>query len=176
MATSAGKQAYRLRKQLVSSRSSELSRRQQGARRFLLRGLTSVAAEWTMLATWLSTCAPCWRAWRSRESFIQLPHGPRAPFAPLPDPNCASSHPSPILRHLQLSRQESFRQTPLAYSNCSYVCYTPTSLLGQAHYPTFPISTVRALLRYGCGDPRYRTVFHDQGAIGLPHPSPPLVE
>ena len=27
---------------------------------------------------------------------------------PLPDPNCAGNHPSPILRHLQLSRQESF--------------------------------------------------------------------
>ena len=31
-------------------------------------------------------------------------------------------------------------------------------------------ATVRALLRYGCGDPRYGTAFHDQGAFGLPHP------
>ena len=28
-------------------------------------------------------------------------------------------------------------------------------------------------LRGGCGDPRYKTVFHDQGATGLPHPGPP---
>ena len=67
MATSAAKQAYKLRR---SSRSSESSRK-QGARRFLLRGLTSVAAEWTMLATDLRTL---WR--RRSRAFVQLPHGP----------------------------------------------------------------------------------------------------
>ena len=56
----------------------------------------------------LSTCAPC--------------GGPGAPAPsssyhtgqisiPLPDPNCASNHPSPIHPHLQLSRQESFSKS-----------------------------------------------------------------
>ena len=56
----------------------------------------------------LSTCAPC--------------GGPGAPAPsstyhtgqisiPLPDPNCAGNHPSPIHPHLQLSRQESFSKS-----------------------------------------------------------------
>ena len=56
----------------------------------------------------LSTCAPC--------------GGPGAPAPsssyhtgqisiPLPDPNCAGNHPSPIHPHLQLSRQESFNKS-----------------------------------------------------------------
>ena len=50
---------------------------------------------------------------------------------PLPDPNCASNHPSPINRHLQLSRQESFSK-PLWLIPTAPICYPPTSLLGQA--------------------------------------------
>ena len=45
--TFAAKEAYRLRKQLVFG----IIKEQQGARRFPLRGLANVAAEWTMLAT-----------------------------------------------------------------------------------------------------------------------------
>ena len=50
MATSAAKEAYRLRKQLVEPVFG-IIKEQQMARRFLLRGLVNVAAEWTMLAT-----------------------------------------------------------------------------------------------------------------------------
>ena len=50
MATSAAKQAYKLRKQLVEPVFG-IIKEQQGARRFLLRGLVNVAAEWTVLAT-----------------------------------------------------------------------------------------------------------------------------
>ena len=73
MATSAAREAYRLRKQLVEPVFG-IIKEQQGARRFLLRGLTSVAAEWTMLATAFNL-RTLWRAWRSR-AFVQLPHGP----------------------------------------------------------------------------------------------------
>ena len=73
MATSAAKEAYRLRKQLVEPVFG-IIKEQQMARRFLLRGLVNVAAEWTMLATAFNL-RTLWRAWRSR-AFIQLPHGP----------------------------------------------------------------------------------------------------
>ena len=73
MATSAAKEAYRLRKQLVEPVFG-IIKEQQMARRFLLRGLVNVATEWTMLATAFNL-RTLWRAWRSR-AFIQLPHGP----------------------------------------------------------------------------------------------------
>ena len=50
MSTWAAKEAYRLRKQLVEPVFG-IIKEQQGARRFLLRGLANVAAEWTMLVT-----------------------------------------------------------------------------------------------------------------------------
>ena len=50
MSTSAAREAYKLRKQLVEPVFG-IIKEQQGARRFLLRGLVNVAAEWTMLAT-----------------------------------------------------------------------------------------------------------------------------
>ena len=56
MATSAAREAYSLRKQLVEPVFG-IIKEQQGARRFLLRGLTNGAAEWTMLATAFDTCA-----------------------------------------------------------------------------------------------------------------------
>ena len=103
MATSAAKQAYRLRKQLVEPVFG-IIKEQQG------HGGSYCAASSTWRPSgpcWpqLSTCAPC--------------GGPGAPAPPssypmgrisipLPDSNCAGNHPSPILRHLQLSRQESF--------------------------------------------------------------------
>ena len=73
MATSAAKEAYKLRKQLVEPVFG-IIKEQQGARRFLLRGLVNVAAEWTVLATTFNM-RTLWRTWRSR-AFIQLPHGP----------------------------------------------------------------------------------------------------
>ena len=73
MSTAAAKEAYGLRKQLVEPVFG-IIKEQQGARRFLLRGLANVAAEWTVLATAFNL-RTLWRAWRSR-SFIQLPHGP----------------------------------------------------------------------------------------------------
>ena len=73
MSTSAAKEASRLRKQLVEPVFG-IIKEQQRARRFLLRGLANVAAEWTVLATAFNL-RTLWRAWRSG-SFIQLPHGP----------------------------------------------------------------------------------------------------
>ena len=106
MATSAAKEAYRLRKQLVEPVFG-IIKEQQMARRFLLRGLVNVAPSGPCWPP-LSTCAPC--------------GGPGAPAPsssyhtgqisiPLPDPNCAGNHPSPIHPHLQLSRQESFSKS-----------------------------------------------------------------
>ena len=55
MSTWTAKEAYRLRKQLVEP-AFGIIKEQQGARRFLLRGLANVAAEWTVLPQ-PSTCA-----------------------------------------------------------------------------------------------------------------------
>ena len=68
MSTSAAKEVYPAGRTGLRN-----IKEQQGARRFLLRGLTSVAAEW-MLATAFNL-RTLWRAWRSR-AFVQLPHGP----------------------------------------------------------------------------------------------------
>ena len=65
--------AYRLRKQLVEPVFG-IIKEQQGARRFLLRGLVNVAAEWTMLATAFNLRTLC-RVWRS-SPFIGLFNGP----------------------------------------------------------------------------------------------------
>ena len=46
MSTEAAKEAYKLRKQLVEPVFG-IIKEQQGARRFLLRGLANVAAEWS---------------------------------------------------------------------------------------------------------------------------------
>ena len=110
MSTSAAKEAYGLRKQLVEPVFG-IIKEQQGARRFLLRGLANVAAEWTVLAT----------AFSLRTLLITC-GGPGAPAPsssyptgrisiPLPDPNWAGNHPSPIHRHLQLSRQGLFNKS-----------------------------------------------------------------
>ena len=73
MSTSAAQEAYRLRKQLVEPVFG-IIKEQQGARRFLLRGLVNVAAEWTMLATAFNLRTLC-RVWRS-SPFIGLFNGP----------------------------------------------------------------------------------------------------
>ena len=63
MSTLAAKEAYRLRKQLVEPVFG-IIKEQQVARRFLLRGLANVAAEWTMLATAFNL-RTLYRVWRS---------------------------------------------------------------------------------------------------------------
>ena len=73
MSTSAAREAYKLRKQLVEPVFG-IIKEQQGARRFLLRGLVDVAAEWTMLATAFNL-RTLWRVWRS-SPFIGLFNGP----------------------------------------------------------------------------------------------------
>ena len=73
MSTSAATEAYKLRKQLVEPVFG-IIKEQQGAPRFLLRGLVNVAAEWTMLAT-VFNLRTLWRVWHS-SSFIGLFNGP----------------------------------------------------------------------------------------------------
>ena len=75
MSTSAAKEAYGLRKQLVEPVFG-IIKEQQGARRFLLRGLVNVAAEWTMLATAFNL-RTLWRVWSSSRSFSHPFHGPK---------------------------------------------------------------------------------------------------
>ena len=74
MTTSAAKEAYRLRKQLVEPVFG-IIKEQQMARRFLLRGLANVTAEWTMLATAFNL-RTLWRVWNSSRAFSRLIHGP----------------------------------------------------------------------------------------------------
>ena len=75
MSTSAAQEAYRLRKQLVEP-AFGIIKEQQGARRFLLRGLANVAAEWTMLATAFNL-RTLYRMWSSSRSFSHPFHGPK---------------------------------------------------------------------------------------------------
>ena len=77
METEEAKRIYDLRKQLVEPVFG-IIKEQQGARRFLLRGIVNVAAEWTMLATAFNL-RTLWRVWRSSVS-IPLPQG----FSPHP--------------------------------------------------------------------------------------------
>ena len=62
MATSAAKEVYKLRKQLVEPVFG-IIKEQRAGRRFLLRGLANVAAEWTVLATAFNL-RTLWRVWR----------------------------------------------------------------------------------------------------------------
>ena len=106
MATSAAKQAYKLRKQLVEPVFG-IIKEQQG------HGGSCCAAS----PAWRPS-GPCWPL----PSTCALCGGPGAPApsssyptgrisAQLPDPNCASNHPSLTHRHLRLSRQESFSKS-----------------------------------------------------------------
>ena len=67
MATDEARSAVRRRKQLVEPVFG-IIKEQQGVRRFLLRGVGDVAAEWTLLATAfnLRTLWRTWRTWRTR--------------------------------------------------------------------------------------------------------------
>ena len=62
MSTDLAKQAYRLRKQLIEPVFG-ITKEHMGARRFLLRGLVNVAAEWNLLAVAFNL-RTLWRIWR----------------------------------------------------------------------------------------------------------------
>ena len=64
MSTAEVKELYRRRRQLVEPVFG-IIKEQQRARRFLLRGLMNVAAEWTLLATAFNL-RTLWRVWRCR--------------------------------------------------------------------------------------------------------------
>ena len=73
METRKAKKVCKLRKQLTESVFG-IVKEQQGDRRFLLRGLANVSAEWTVSATAFNL-RTLWKVWRSR-LFSQLLHGP----------------------------------------------------------------------------------------------------
>ena len=75
VSTSAAKEAYGLRKQLVEPVFG-IIKEQQGIRRFLLRGLANVAGEWIMLSTAFNLRALC-RVWSSSRCFSHPFHGPK---------------------------------------------------------------------------------------------------
>ena len=64
MATNEAQSAFKMRKQLVEPVFG-IIKEQQGVRRFLLRGIDNVAAEWTLLSTAFNL-RTLWRIWRSR--------------------------------------------------------------------------------------------------------------
>ena len=77
METEEAKRVYKLRKQLVEPVFG-IIKEQQGARRFLLRGLAYVSAEWTALATAFNL-RTLWKVWRSRPRlFVELLHAPKS--------------------------------------------------------------------------------------------------
>ncbi len=66
MATDEARSAFKRRKQLVEPVFG-IIKEQQGLRRFLLRGVGNVTAEWTLLATAFNL-RTLWRIWRTRRS------------------------------------------------------------------------------------------------------------
>ena len=103
MSTWTAKEAYRLRKQLVEPVFG-IIKEQQGARKFLLRGLTNVAAEWTVLATAFNL-RTLWRVWRSRP-FVKLLHGPK-PHRRVQDAAMTSASLHSIALHQTFASNES---------------------------------------------------------------------
>ena len=73
MSTETDKRKYQCRKHLVEPVFG-IIKEQMGVRRFLLRGLLNVSAEWAALATAFNL-RTLWRAWHSRQ-FTVLPAGP----------------------------------------------------------------------------------------------------
>ena len=74
MSTSEAKEAHRFRKRLVEPVFG-IIKEQQGARRFLLRGLANVTAEWTMLVTAFNL-RTLWRVWSVSRSLNHQFHTP----------------------------------------------------------------------------------------------------
>ena len=68
MSTDEARRLYRRRKGLVEPVFG-IIKEQQGARRFLLRGVANVAAEWTMLATTFNL-RTLWRVWKGSVTSI----------------------------------------------------------------------------------------------------------
>ena len=64
MATDEARRAFKRRKQLVELVFGTI-KEQQGGRRFLLRGVGNVTAQWTLLATAFNL-RTLWRVWRTR--------------------------------------------------------------------------------------------------------------
>ena len=79
MSTDEIKEVYRRRQQLVEPVFG-IIKEQPGARRFLLRGLMNVAAEWTVLATAFNM-RTLWKAWR-RRAFSLLTGSPQSEPTP----------------------------------------------------------------------------------------------
>ena len=75
MSTSEAKEAHRFRKRLLEPVFG-IIKEQQGARRFLLRGLANVASEWTMLVTAFNL-RTLYRVWSSSRSFRHSSKGPK---------------------------------------------------------------------------------------------------
>ena len=75
MSTSEAKEVHRLRKRLVEPVFG-IIKEQQGARRFLLRGLANVATEWTMLVTAFNL-RTLWQVWSASRSLNHPVHGPK---------------------------------------------------------------------------------------------------
>ena len=74
METEEAKRVYKLRKQLVEPVFG-IIKEQPGARRFLLRSLASVSAEWTALATAFNL-RTLWKVWSSRSrASVELIYG-----------------------------------------------------------------------------------------------------
>ena len=83
MSTDQAKQTYRRRQGLVEPVFG-IIKEQHGGRRFLLRGLANVSAEWSLLATAFNLKA-LWRAWKARQGLGEGPSGPSvAPSHALP--------------------------------------------------------------------------------------------
>lgn len=76
---------------------------QQGARRFLLRGLGNVTAEWTLLATAFNL-RTLWRIWRTR--------GPVYPVSP------PANRPRPIVARTTANRLSWLSNPFYAHSRC----------------------------------------------------------
>ena len=71
MSTDEARDVYKLRKQLVEPVFG-IIKEQQGVRRFLLRGVGNVAAEWTLLATTFNL-RTLWRVWCTRRPVCPYP-------------------------------------------------------------------------------------------------------
>ena len=78
MSTDEAKDAYKQRKPLVEPVFGIIEE-QLAARRFLLRGMVNVSAEWTLLATAFNL-RTLWRVWRLGV-FANLLRGPKPHFA-----------------------------------------------------------------------------------------------
>ncbi len=73
MATDEARSAFKKRKQLVEPVFG-IIKEQQGLRRFLLRGVGNVAAEWALLATAFNL-RTLWRVWSARSPNYSVPRG-----------------------------------------------------------------------------------------------------